>query len=90
MGWSWEHFFRFLFSEYMLNGVWTTIWLATVAMFLGVSLGVIVAFMKVGMGQIFSSHWSCPFPQTIFGIYFFDPSIGAYNIARFHSRVPGE
>ena len=28
MGWSWDHFFRFLFSEYMLNGVWTTIWLA--------------------------------------------------------------
>ena len=51
MGWSWEHFFRFLFSEYMLNGVWTTIWLATVAMFLGVTLGVIVAFMKM------SSYW---------------------------------
>lgn len=47
MQWSWDHFFRFLFSDYMLQGVWTTIWLATVAMFLGVSLGVIIAFMKM-------------------------------------------
>lgn len=47
MGWSWDHFFGFLFNEYMLKGVWTTIWLATVAMFLGVTLGVIAAFMKM-------------------------------------------
>ena len=47
MSWSWDHFFRFLFSPYMLNGVWTTIWLATVAMVLGVTLGVIVGFMKM-------------------------------------------
>lgn len=47
MNWSWDHFFRFLFSEYMLNGVWTTIWLACVAMLLGCTLGVIVAFMKM-------------------------------------------
>lgn len=47
MSWSWDHFARFLFSEYMLLGVWTTIWLATVAMALGVALGVVVAFMKM-------------------------------------------
>ncbi len=47
MNWSWEHFARFLFSEYMLNGVWTTIWLSCAAMLLGCSLGVIVAFMKM-------------------------------------------
>lgn len=51
MSWSWDHFFRFLFSPYMLNGVWTTIWLATVAMVLGVTLGVIVGFMKM------SNNW---------------------------------
>ena len=51
MHWSWEHFFRFLFSGYMLNGVWTTVWLATLAMFLGVTLGVIIAFMKM------STYW---------------------------------
>jgi polar amino acid transport system permease protein len=38
-------------SEYMLLGVWTTIWLATVAMTLGVILGVIIAFMKM------SNYW---------------------------------
>jgi len=47
MNWSWDHFFRFLVSDYMLNGVWTTIWLSCVAMLLGCSLGVIVAFMKM-------------------------------------------
>lgn len=51
MNWSWDHFFRFLFSEYMLNGVFTTIWLAVLAMLLGGALGVIVAFMKM------SQHW---------------------------------
>lgn len=47
MSWSWDHFMRFLFSDYMLNGVWTTIWLSIVAMALGCSLGVVVAFMKM-------------------------------------------
>ncbi len=47
MSWSWDHFMRFLFSEYMLNGVWTTIWLATLAMLIGCTLGVIIAFMKM-------------------------------------------
>lgn len=47
MSWSWEHFARFLVSPYMLNGVWTTIWLSCVAMALGCTLGVIVAFMRM-------------------------------------------
>ncbi|MFD0979557.1 amino acid ABC transporter permease [Tropicimonas aquimaris] len=47
MSWSWDHFMRFLFSDYMLHGVWTTIWLSIVAMVLGCSLGVVVAFMKM-------------------------------------------
>lgn len=52
MSWSWDHFFRFLYSDYMLNGVWTTIWLATVAMFLGCSLGVVIAFMKMSKNPV--------------------------------------
>lgn len=47
MSWSWQHFMEFLFSPYMLNGVWTTLWLAVVAMVVGCSLGVVVAFMKM-------------------------------------------
>ena len=47
MNWSWDHFFRFLFSDYMLNGVVTTVWLAVVAMVLGGLLGVLVAFMRM-------------------------------------------
>ncbi len=52
MEFSWEHFFRFLFGEYMLTGVWTTLWLACVAMLLGCTLGVVVAFMKM------SRYWA--------------------------------
>ncbi|MAQ85022.1 MAG: ABC transporter permease [Maritimibacter sp.] len=47
MSFSWDHFFRYLFSDYMLNGVWTTLWLSCVAMFIGCALGVVVAFMKM-------------------------------------------
>lgn len=47
MQWSWGYFFDYLFSTYMLEGVWTTIWLAVVAMVLGCSLGVVLAFMKM-------------------------------------------
>lgn len=47
MSWSWDHFMQFLFSPYMLNGVWTTIWLSIVAMLIGCSLGVMLAFMKM-------------------------------------------
>ena len=47
MNWSWEHFFSFVVSDYMLNGVVTTIWLACIAMLLGCTLGVVLAFMKM-------------------------------------------
>ena len=47
MSWSWDHFMQFLFSPYMLNGVWTTIWLSIVAMLIGCSLGAMLAFMKM-------------------------------------------
>ncbi|MCE0504965.1 amino acid ABC transporter permease [Roseivivax sp. GX 12232] len=52
MSWSWDHFMQFLFSDYMLSGVWTTIWLSIVAMVLGCSLGVVVAFMKMSKNLV--------------------------------------
>ncbi len=47
MTWSWEHFFQYLFSGYIVEGAWTTVWLAVVSMILGCSLGVVLAFMKM-------------------------------------------
>lgn len=47
MSWSWDHFFQYLFSGYMAEGAWNTVWLAVVSMILGCSLGVVLAFMKM-------------------------------------------
>ena len=47
MTWSWDHFFRYLFSPYILEGAWTTVWLAVVSMLIGCTLGVVLAFMKL-------------------------------------------
>lgn len=47
MTWSWDHFFDYLFSGYIIEGAWTTVWLALISMILGCTLGVIVAFMKM-------------------------------------------
>lgn len=52
MNWSWEHFFRYLVSPYMMEGVVTTLWLAIVAMILGCTLGVILAFMRMSRSRI--------------------------------------
>lgn len=47
MNWSWDHFFHYLFSPYMLEGAWTTVWLAVISMAIGCTLGVTLAFMKM-------------------------------------------
>ncbi len=52
MNWSWEHFFRYLFSPYLMEGVVTTLWLAVVAMILGCTLGGILAFMRMSKSRI--------------------------------------
>lgn len=52
MTWSWEHFFQYLFSGYIIEGAWTTVWLAVVSMILGCTLGVIVAFMKMSSNAV--------------------------------------
>ena len=52
MTWSWEHFFQYLFSGYIIEGAWTTVWLAVVSMILGCALGVILAFMKMSSHSV--------------------------------------
>ena len=47
MSWSWEHFLGYLFSGYIVEGAWTTVWLAVVSMVLGCALGVVLAFMRM-------------------------------------------
>jgi polar amino acid transport system permease protein len=46
-GWDWDAFRRYLFNGFLLQGVWTTLWLAVVCMGIGLSLGFISAFMRM-------------------------------------------
>lgn len=52
MTWSWDHFFRYLFSPYIVEGAWTTVWLAVVSMVIGCTLGVALAFMKLSRSGV--------------------------------------
>lgn len=47
MIWHWPSFFEYLTSLYMLEGVWTTIWLSVVAMAVGMVLGLLAALMTM-------------------------------------------
>jgi polar amino acid transport system permease protein len=44
-GWDWGAFGRYLFSAYLLEGAWTTIWLSVVVMVCGLALGLVAAIM---------------------------------------------
>lgn len=44
--WSWSGFFHYLFNPFILDGVFTTIWLTCVSLFFGLALAVIVALMR--------------------------------------------
>jgi len=52
MVWSWSSFFQYLFSWYMLEGAWTTVWLTCVSMGIGIVLGTCAALMKLGRSRI--------------------------------------
>jgi len=52
MNWSWDHFVQYLFSWYMFEGVVNTVWLAIVAMIIGCSLGVCLAFMRMSKSRM--------------------------------------
>ena len=47
MNWSWDYFFRYLFTDLMLQGAWTTVWLSVTAMVIGVCLGAVAALAKM-------------------------------------------
>jgi polar amino acid transport system permease protein len=59
MGWDWAAFSDYLFSPYLLEGVWTTIWLTVVAMAFGLILGLIAALMRLSRVPILS--WPASF-----------------------------
>ena len=50
--WVWDDFFFYLGSTYLLEGVWTTIWLTFVAMVLGLLVGFIIALMRMSSNPV--------------------------------------
>jgi polar amino acid transport system permease protein len=47
VNWSWEFFFAYLTNGMMIQGAWTTVWLAVLSMIIGLGLGVLAAMMKM-------------------------------------------
>jgi polar amino acid transport system permease protein len=58
--WDWGAFERYLFSGFLLEGVWTTIWLSVVVMVLGLAMGLCAALMRMSR---------YPVLQRIAGVY---------------------
>ncbi|MDR7422767.1 MAG: amino acid ABC transporter permease [Armatimonadota bacterium] len=46
-GWDWGAFQRYLFNRFLLEGVWTTVWLSVVVMALGLLIGLLAALMNL-------------------------------------------
>jgi polar amino acid transport system permease protein len=54
-GWDWSFQAEYAFSEPVLRGVVTTLWLTVVAMIVGVLLGVLLAVMRLSANPLLSS-----------------------------------
>jgi polar amino acid transport system permease protein len=59
-GWDWGAFQRYLANRFLLEGVWTTVWLSVVVMALGLLVGLLAALMNL------SRH---PVPHTVARFY---------------------
>lgn len=52
MGWDWAAFGDALGNRYLLEGVWTTIWLSVVAMAFGLVLGLVAALLRLSRSRL--------------------------------------
>jgi polar amino acid transport system permease protein len=50
--WDWGAFFRFLFSPFLLQGAWTTIWLTVAAIAIGLVLGLMAALAMLSKNPV--------------------------------------
>jgi polar amino acid transport system permease protein len=53
--WRWEAFFEYLFSPYLLKGLWTTVWLTAASVGIGLGLGLIAALMRMSKNPIINA-----------------------------------
>ncbi len=50
--WSWPSFFEFLVSKQYLSGAWTSIWLTTVCLVMGLAIAVVLALMRMSSNRV--------------------------------------
>jgi polar amino acid transport system permease protein len=50
--WDWSAFFQFLFSPFLLQGAWTTIWLTAATIAIGLVLGLIAALFMLSNNPV--------------------------------------
>ena len=50
--WDWNAFFKFLFSKFLLQGAWTTIWLTAATIAIGLVLGLIAALFILSKNHV--------------------------------------
>ncbi len=56
--WEWGFLFQNAFTEPVLHGVWTTLWLTVAAMAMGVLLGIVLAVMRLSPNPVLAgSAW---------------------------------
>jgi polar amino acid transport system permease protein len=56
--WQWDFLFQNAFTEPVLHGVWTTLWLTAAAMAMGVLLGIVLAVMRLSPNPVLAgSAW---------------------------------
>jgi polar amino acid transport system permease protein len=58
--WSWSAFFEFLTSKQYLTGAWTSIWLTTVCLVMGLAIAIVLALMRM------SRHRGLSWPSAFF------------------------
>lgn len=54
LNWSWSGFFGYLVNPYILQGVFTTLWLTVVAITAGLVLGFVIAMMRRSSNRVLS------------------------------------
>jgi len=56
--WAWQFQFQNAFTEPVVHGVWTTLWLTAASMAMGVLLGIVLAVMRLSPNPVLSgSAW---------------------------------
>jgi polar amino acid transport system permease protein len=50
--WDWESFFEYLFSPYLLEGVWVTVWLTAASLLIGLVCGLIAALLRMSKNPV--------------------------------------